>query len=125
MKGKVCNAVVYVDSDSYDFREVLRSVGLVQGCEYYYALHDLDIDEKGELKKPHYHIIMRFENDRQFSAVARDLGIPENMIEKSPSFKGGVQYLIHQNAPEKHQYDKSIISGNGHFSNTFQNDRCR
>lgn len=106
------NAIVYPDSETYDCSHVLETVKNL-GCEWFAALHDKDINPDGTQKKTHYHIIMRFEGTKDFAVVAKDLGIPENSIEKSKSFKYGVRYLIHLDSPEKHQYEKSIIFGNG------------
>lgn len=112
MTGKVMNAIIYPDSETYDCKQVLETVKNI-GCEWFAALHDRDVNPDGTPKKTHYHIIMRFEGTKDFAVVARDLGIPENAIEKSKSFKYGVRYLIHLDSPEKFRYEKSIIFGNG------------
>ena len=44
IKGKLMNAIVYKDSESYDCEQVLKAVGNL-GCEWYAALHDKDTDE--------------------------------------------------------------------------------
>lgn len=112
MTGKVMNAILYEDSTTYDCKQVLETVKSL-GCEWFAAKHDKDTTPEGEIKKSHYHVIMRFEVTKDFAVVARDLGIPENAIEKSKSFKYGVRYLIHLDSPEKYRYEKAIIFGNG------------
>lgn len=110
----VCNCVLYVDTESYDCKRVLELVAGVAD-EYAYALHDLDVDENNQLKKPHYHVVMRFTNKQTFSGLSKDLGIPENYLEakgRKNEFKFGVRYLIHKDNPDKYQYDPSIIHGN-------------
>ena len=112
MKSKVMNAIVYPDSTEYDCNQIFKILPNL-GCEWFAALHDKDVKPDGTPKKPHYHIIMRFEGTKDFSVVARDLGLTENDIEKSKSFKYGVRYLIHMDSPEKARYDKSVIFGSG------------
>ena len=112
MTGKIMNAILYEDSTIYDCNQVLETVKSL-GCEWFAAKHDRDTTPEGEVKKAHYHVIMRFEATKDFAVVARDLGIPENAIEKSKSFKYGVRYLIHLDNPEKYRYEKEIIFGNG------------
>ena len=111
---KVFNAILYPDSTSYNCAEILASMPS-QGCEWYAALHDKDINEDGTPKKDHYHLILRYSEGKQIRTVAKDLQLPESMIEKPKKggFKGGVQYLIHQNARDKYQYEKEIIFGSG------------
>ena len=111
---KVFNAIAYPDSTTYDCAEILATLPNL-GCEWYAALHDKDVNEDGTPKKTHYHFILRFEEGKTIQTVAKDLNLPENDIErpKKGGFKGGVQYLIHANAPDKYQYDKEIIFGSG------------
>lgn len=84
------NAIELLSSGSYS------SVGI---------LHDKDVDEKGELKKPHYHFVVKFLNQRSRTAVAADLGIEQNYLEPCRDFKNSVTYLLHKNQPDKYQYD--------------------
>lgn len=114
MRAKVCNTILYPDSEAYNCDEVLRVVKSLPGCEWYAVKHDCDTDENGELKKEHIHVVMRFDQVRTFFALAKDLGIEENMIERSKgTFKYAVRYLIHADQTEKYQYDISTIFGNG------------
>lgn len=98
---------------------------------YAYILHDQDVytkeDEQrdstrkeGTLKAPHWHIvIVFFENQQQqMKYVARWFGVPENMVEriKSRHVEDAFCYLIHQNAPTKHQYDASSVTANFDFA---------
>lgn len=84
------------------------------GCDAYaYIKHDLDVTPEGELKKPHYHVYLEFENAKEFSVIGKELGCGENNVEKVKSTKGCVRYLIHADNPEKAQYDKqNIVSVN-------------
>lgn len=81
---------------------------------YDYAIicHNLDADEKtGELKKEHYHVVIRFKNAKWNTALAEELGITPNYIEESRSLKRSLLYLIHYYEPEKHQYLIDCVHG--------------
>lgn len=82
-------------------------------------LHDKDVWEDGEspdhnagdLKKPHYHILVSFPNARFRSAVAGELGIKENYVQECTDRKSAILYMIHDGFPSKYQYDKSEVFG--------------
>lgn len=78
---------------------------------YIYILHDRDIDENGKPKKEHYHVILRFNNQRNISTIAKKLGIGENNFYEIKSFTGQLRYLIHYDDDEKYQYDVSDVKG--------------
>ncbi|MBQ4259778.1 MAG: hypothetical protein IJB84_05910 [Lachnospiraceae bacterium] len=79
--------------------------------DYAFALHDKDIQDNGEPKKPHWHVVLRFEQAHWSSAICNDLGISENYIEKSRSFVNSLLYLIHYNDPDKYQYSTDVVQG--------------
>lgn len=79
--------------------------------DYAYILHDRDIMENGELKKPHYHVLLRFPNATWSTKVCKDLGIQENYIEKPRSFNSALLYLIHFNDTDKTQYSVDEVKG--------------
>lgn len=66
----------------------------------------------GELKKPHYHIMIQFQNARYISGVAKELDIEEHLIQKCSSFESYVLYMVHRDEPLKHQYVVSDLKGN-------------
>lgn len=81
-----------------------------------WALHDKDVYEKdsdthktGDLKKPHVHFVCKFSNARHFTGIAKDIGVPVNVICKCNNLYKAYQYLWHANNPEKYQYDPSIV----------------
>lgn len=81
---------------------------------YDYALieHNKDTNEKGELKKSHTHIVISFSNAKWNTALAEELNIPVNYIEKCRSFDNALEYLIHYNDDTKHQYSIDDVQGN-------------
>lgn len=81
------------------------------GYQYLAVLHDKDVDEAGELKKPHWHVYLKFKNARYVQGVADELGITPNYLRKANDEKNCVGYLIHWNTPEKYQYEASECFG--------------
>lgn len=74
-------------------------------------LHDCDTTSEGELKKEHYHFIVKFKNNRTKSAVAKDLRIEERFIDTTVSFNASGKYLLHIGHDDKHQYDVDDLVG--------------
>lgn len=67
---------------------------------------------KGELKKEHFHFVVKFRNARFISAVAKELGIDERFVEICRSFKNSSSYLLHIGHDDKYQYDNDELIGN-------------
>lgn len=75
--------------------------------KFAYIKHDKDQDAE-----THYHYYIEFPNPRSLDSVARELKIPSNMLEAVYSKKGILEYLTHENQPDKYHYDKSEIISN-------------
>lgn len=101
-KYRVFSGVIYPDSESYNSVEVLETLK-AKFKEWAYCLHDQDVNDDGELKKPHIHWVGRGD-PRTLSAVAKFMGLNDHDIELGKNFKALIQYLIHMNNPEKYQY---------------------
>lgn len=87
--------------------------------KYAYIKHDKD---SGEI---HYHYYIEFPNPRSLSSVARELSIPENMLEQVYSKCGILTYLTHENSPEKHHYDLSEVVANFDISKELLDDKSK
>lgn len=80
--------------------------------DYVAILHDKDkVAETNELKKPHWHVILRFKNANWNSAICKELGIELNYSEQIRNFDNAMMYLIHYNDSDKAQYDISEVFG--------------
>lgn len=81
---------------------------------YDYALivHDKDTNENNEIKKAHTHVVVSFSNAKWNTALAEELGITDNYIEKCRDLDKALEYLIHYNDDTKHQYDIELVRGN-------------
>lgn len=73
-----------------------------------YICHDKDTSSEHK----HFHYVLIFDSPRSFSSVANDLEMPVTMLQKVYSKKGILDYLTHENDPNKHHYDLSEIIAN-------------
>lgn len=93
---------------------------LAQGGYTYAAiLHDKDTWEDGEseehkageLKKPHWHVVLRTLNPRWRDSVAEELGIKPNYLDRCRDRDAALLYLVHEGYPNKYQYDVADCIG--------------
>lgn len=84
--------------------------------DYAAILHNKDYftegEKKGELKKEHWHIVLRFNQAVWSTAICKDLDIEHNYIENVKRFDNALQYLIHYNDTDKAQYTVDEVQGN-------------
>lgn len=110
--------VIYPESLPPDWLDRLRSTmwkGFVS------PLHDKDLNADGTPKKPHYHVLIMFNQNSKKSYETQIKPIFEQCFEKGfagrvevISTTGYARYLCHIDNPEKAQYNKSdIISFGG------------
>ena len=88
-----------------------------QSPYYAYIKHDKDNRDKVIPSDPesgiHYHFYLEFPNARSYASVATDLGIPVTMLQGiKVSKKAILQYLTHENDPNKHHYSPEEIHSN-------------
>lgn len=109
------NLLLYPDDPTHNF-VILQLLSGEFSCAY--CLHDkdtylVDVGEHkaGELKKPHYHAVIDFPNQRYLNSVAKDLGIEKNYLQPTGSFKKSLTYLIHYGDESKYQYDFEEVGG--------------
>lgn len=76
-----------------------------------YIVHDKDVYENGLLKDKHIHVVCEMKNCRQrlitiLSMISSFCGLaPISIsIQKTQCTEGALQYLIHKNDTDKHQY---------------------
>lgn len=85
------------------------------GYNFAACLHDQDVHEdgehKGELKKQHWHIVLRFKNAVWSTAIAKELGIEPNYLEQCRDVDSSLLYLVHANDLEKAQYSIERVFG--------------
>lgn len=102
------NLVLYSEDESH--RQAIDYIK--KNCDYAMILHDMDTyEDTGELKKSHYHVVVRFPNAKWSTSFANDLGIGENYLEECRSLKRSLLYLIHFYDENKYQYDVDDVTG--------------
>ena len=108
---KFC-AVLYPDDDSH--REAIEKLKS-GGYNFAAILHDKDVYEDGEhageLKKPHWHIVLRFKNAVWNTAIAKELGIAPNYLEACKDVDASLLYLVHFGNENKAQYNFEEVFG--------------
>jgi hypothetical protein len=116
-KGRYWGAVGYLDSLPPDWKDIIIKNGIKAAVS---PLHDSDTYEDGENKglpkKPHYHILFAWDSPTTYNNVRRfvqeELHCPIPQAISSP--KGMYRYFIHQDHPDKFQYnEKDIVNLNG------------
>lgn len=100
--------IIYPESVPNEWREILQGTGLQCVIS---PLHDKDINSDGEVKKPHYHVIISYSGPTSYNVVKK---ITDSLNAPIPQaieqMKGYYRYLTHKDNPEKYQYDDKDIS---------------
>ena len=101
--------IIYEDDDN--FQE--QYFNLLQEKEIIWIQHTQDVDDEGNLKKPHYHFILKLKNACTIKSLAKRFSVGENLIEPiKKSFNGSLKYLIHFGREDKYQYSVDDVSSN-------------
>ena len=111
-RSRLYVAVLYPDDDSHvECMAKLNS----NGYNFAAILHDKDVyedgEKAGELKKPHWHIVLRFKNAVWNTAVAKELGITPNYLEACKDQDSSLLYLVHYGKEDKAQYNYEDVFG--------------
>lgn len=106
-RSRVHNLLLYADDPTH-----VEAMSLIdKSYDYAAILHDKDLDDNGELKKPHYHYVVRFNSAKWNTAIAKDLSIKENYIEQCQNINNSLLYLLHYNDSDKYQYSIEEVKG--------------
>lgn len=65
----------------------------------------------GEVKKPHWHIVLRFSNPCWNTSVCTRFGIEGRFCKNADSCDEALEYLVHKNHPDKYQYHADDVTG--------------
>lgn len=98
--------VLYPDSLPDNWEQIIIDSG-ISCC---YAFHDKDINPTGEVKKPHYHMILCYSGPTTYKTVSdfvKRLG--SQCPQPLEQVRGYYRYLTHKDNPEKYQYSDDII----------------
>lgn len=110
-RARAFNITINKGATCFDNIQKIIGKELSSADIYALILHDKDIiEETGELKKPHYHLVIEYKNAHYFTAITK---IFEGAhIEPCNNKVASYQYLIHQNNKEKYQYSQTDIQSN-------------
>lgn len=86
------------------------------GYSFAAILHDKDVYEdgehQGELKKPHWHVVLKFKNAVWNTSIAKELGVGSNYLETCKSLDDALLYLVHFGYENrKHEYNLEEVFG--------------
>lgn len=102
--------LVYPESAPNNWIEILKELHVPFVVS---PLHNKDIKDRstGELKKPHYHCVIKFRSKKSYKQVKTEIcdrlngPIPQPVVD----FSMMIRYLVHMDDPDKYQYDKEDI----------------
>lgn len=95
--------IVYPESAVDDWLDILSEYHVPA---FVSPLHQFDVNPDGTLKKPHYHVMVMYDNvktpsqAREFFQLIGGVG-----CEVVNSIRGMARYLCHMDNPEKYQYN--------------------
>jgi len=111
-KGRDWAFVIYPESVNPNYLDILTDTHLQIAIS---PLHDRDIDPTGEIKKPHWHVLVRYDGPTTFQAVEElSKSIGGTTPIKISSARGMYRYHLHLDNPEKYQYsdkDRILLGG--------------
>lgn len=104
--------VVYKDSAPDDWQQVIMDSHVPCFISPY---HDSDVNPDGEIKKPHYHVMVMYDGVKSEDQVRAFFSTIGGVgLEVVQSIRGYARYLCHLDNPEKHQYDiNEVLELNG------------
>lgn len=103
--------VVYPESAPDNWRDYLDDLH-IEWVES--PLHEFDTNPTGEVKKPHWHVLLLFggvKSYEQVMEVIQPLRCP--IPQRCHNAKSMVRYMAHLDNPDKHQYSVSDIVAHG------------
>ncbi len=103
--------IVYPESAPENWREIIAELR-VPWVES--PLHDKDVDANGEIKKPHWHVMLMFSSKKSYQQILEITScVNAPNPEKVANAKSMVRYFAHMDDPDKFQYDKSEVKAHG------------
>lgn len=95
---------------------------------YAYILHNKDLNENNEIKKPHFHLIIQFTKAVNTNALLKKLGLSiDFLVQPLGDWTSMIRYFQHLDNPEKTQYSYEEIITNYNvsiFENNTIGDYC-
>lgn len=108
-KGRTRNyaTIVYPESAPDNWQDILSQQFIPV---FISPLHDKDVNPTGEPKKPHYHVVIAFENVKTKEQAQDIINLVNGVgCEIVQSLRGYARYLCHLDNPEKEQYNQNDV----------------
>lgn len=103
--------VLYPESAPEQWRSMIDEMH-VEWAES--PLHEFDVNPTGEVKKPHWHILISFQSVKSYDQVAEMIKpLCGTVPQRCHNAKALIRYFAHLDNPEKHQYNITEIIGHG------------
>ncbi len=103
--------VVYPESAPEDWLDILSEMKIPA---FVSPFHDLDVNPTGEVKKPHYHVMVMFEGKKSTEQVLEIFDqIGGVGCEQVNSIRSYARYLCHLDNPDKTQYQPEDVKAFG------------
>lgn len=106
------STIVYPESAPEKWMETLSDAHIPA---FISPMHDKDVNDSGESKKPHYHVMIMFEGpctSEKAESIFKKIGGVGNLIVESKV--GHARYLCHLDSVDKYKYDiDDVISLGG------------
>lgn len=112
---RIFNLLLYPDNKQHQkaierlSSSEFNAVGCLHNMDTY--TEDKNEHKAWELKKEHYHFVVKFKNNRTISSLSKVLEIEERFIDPTCSFKNSAKYLLHIGCEDKYQYDIEDLVG--------------
>lgn len=107
IRSRFFDLLLYPDCDHHN--DVL-SVVKDSGIDFCGIIHDKDVDEAGNIKKAHIHLVL-WGVQTSISSLSSRLELPENYISIRGTRVSRLRYLVHADNPEKYQYSSDSVFG--------------
>lgn len=120
MSGKSCEVMQYWEyMDVKDVSSIVERIKALTNLKSWCIItHDKDLLPSGEPKRPHFHCVLTFSNNKTFGSIAKGLGVEVQYVNKIKSTTKSAQlYLVHRNNPEKYQYNPSEVQASFDYVN--------
>lgn len=105
---KIYWAYLYEDSAPDNFLDLIRE----SGYEGLAMKHDRDTTAAGEVKEPHWHVIVHFSHAvaaKEAKEVLTSFGCKEKSVQYRDSWTAVARYLCHMDDPNKFQYNPADV----------------
>lgn len=103
--------IVYPESAPANWRDILDE-SHIEWIES--PLHEFDVNPTGEVKKPHYHVLLLFGGVKSYDQVTEFIKPLNGPIpQRCHNAKAMVRYFAHLDNPDKFQYSVSDIIPHG------------